>query len=315
MNDINISGNDADRREHDETGLIFNIQTYSIHDGPGIRTTVFMKGCPLRCGWCSNPDSWNAFEEIMTRDINCTHCGLCVESCSKGAITLEADIRKIDRAKCDLCLQCARICPNEAITISGRYITSTELVEELAKDRPFFRNSNGGITISGGEPLSQWKFVARVFKECKAKGIHTALDTSGYSSWDKMELVLEHVDLVLLDLKHMDPEIHKLQVAKNNKLILSNFQKTARKVRTWARIPVIPGFNDDDLSIRRIVDFLSTIPVEKVSLLPYHAWATVKYDALGREYPMKETQLLSDERIQEIYQIVTAAGLNCTLNY
>lgn len=312
---FSVNTSDVGHPENSKTGLIFNIQTYSIHDGPGIRTTVFMKGCPLRCRWCSNPESWNAFEEIMTRDVKCTRCGLCVESCPNSAITTDGDGRKIDRARCNLCLQCARICPNAAIIISGRYISVNELVQEVARDLPFFRNSKGGITISGGEPLLQWEFVAQVFKECKAKGIHTTLDTSGYSAWEKMESVLEYVDLVLYDLKHIDPEIHKRQVGKSNKLIISNLQKTTRKVRTWVRIPIIPGFNDSDSHIQRIVDFSSTLPVEKVSILPYHDWGKLKYDALGKEYTIKETQPLSDERLNEIRHMVTTAGLNCTINY
>ena len=295
--------------------MIFNIQPLSIHDGPGIRTTVFMKGCPLRCEWCDNPESQNAFEEIMTRDIKCTQCGRCVEACSLGAITIDEGRRKIDRAKCNLCLECARACPNGAIVISGEYKSVEEVVEEVAKDSLFYRISGGGVTISGGEPLAQSEFVAQVLKGLKEKGIHTALDTTGCAPWEKMERVLEYVDLVLFDLKHVDPEIHRQRTGVGNELILRNLQKTAYKTRTWVRVPVIPGFNESDSDIQRIADFCSTLPVEKLSLLPYHGWAEAKYETLGREFPTKDIQPPSDERMKELCEIVTAAGLKCTIKY
>ena len=298
-----------------QRGLIFNIQPFSIHDGPGIRTTLFTKGCPLRCQWCSNPDGWNAFAEIMTRDSKCVRCGRCAKACPVKAITVDEDWRKIDWARCSLCLECARVCPNGAIIISGKSMSVDEVVQELARDRLFYENSGGGVTISGGEPLMQAEFVAQAFEACKEKGIHTALDTTGLAPWETMESVLEHVDLVLYDLKHMDPEIHKRRTGVSNELILSNLQKTAHKIRTWVRIPVIPGFNDSDLDIQQIVDFSATLPVEKVSLLPYHGWAHAKYEALGIEYPMKGSQPPSDERINEICEMVTCARLKCTIQY
>ena len=310
-----MSALDNSHSRSGEKGLIFNIQPLSIHDGPGIRTTVFMKGCPLICEWCENPESQNAFEEIMTRDIKCTRCGRCIEACSLGAITIDEERRKIDRAKCNLCLECANACPNGALFISGEFKGVEEIVEEVAKDSLFYRISGGGVTISGGEPLTQSEFVTQVLKGLKEKGIHTALDTTGFAPWEKMEGVLEYVDLVLFDLKHVDPEIHRQRTGVGNELILHNLQKTAYKAKTWVRVPVIPCFNDSESAIQQIAIFCSTLPVEKLSLLPYHGWAETKYEALGREFLMKAIQSHSDERMKELCEVIMAAGLECTIKY
>lgn len=296
-------------------GLIFNTQPLSIHDGPGIRTTVFLKGCPLRCEWCSNPDSWNSFPEIMTRDIKCVRCGCCAKACPEGAITLSEDARDLDRAQCGRCIECGSACPNGAIHVLGETVEVEEFVREVAKDELFFKNSGGGITLSGGEPLLQWEFVAQVFEACKQRSIHTTLDTTGYAAWEKLDAVLNYTDLVLYDVKHMDSEIHRRRTGVSNELILENLSKTAHRVRTWIRIPIIPTFNDTDSDLRRIIDHVATLPVEKVSILPYHGWGQAKYEALGIEYPLTEISPISDERIEEICTLVTSAGLECTVKY
>ncbi|MFC2000074.1 radical SAM protein [Chloroflexota bacterium] len=167
----------------------------------------------------------------------------------------------------------------------------------------------------GGEPLLQWEFIAQVFGACKERGIHTALDTSGYAPWNTIEPVLKHVDLVLYDLKHMDPEIHERCTGASNELVLSNLQKTVHEVRTWIRIPVIPGFNDSDSDIQRIVDFVSPLPVEKVSIIPYHGFGQAKYESMGIEYPVKGTPPPSDDRIGAVCEIVSNVGLTCTVRY
>lgn len=207
------------------------------------------------------------------------------------------------------------MCPSGAIAVSGELVSAGEIVEEVAKDWLFYNNSGGGVTISGGEPLLQSEFVAQVFEACKERGIHTVLDTSGYAPWNVIEPVLKYVDLVLYDLKHIDTETHKRRTGASNELILTNLQKTAHKVRTWIRIPVIPGFNDSDSDIRRIVDFVSPLPVEKVSILPYHGFGQAKYESLGIEYPMKETSPPRDERMSALGKIVSSAGLTCTIKH
>ena len=182
-------------------GLIFNIQRFSVHDGPGIRTTVFMKGCPLTCLWCSNPESQAFFPNLVVRDMNCRGCGECLEACTDGAITMtEEQGRKIDWEKCNQCLVCTDSCIYDSLSISGSYMEVEEVLHEVMRDEAFYKNSGGGITVSGGEPLSQSEFVTNLLEACKREGLHTAIDTTGYAPWEKIEKVLRFVDLALFDI-------------------------------------------------------------------------------------------------------------------
>ena len=294
-------------------GLLFNIQRFSIHDGPGIRTTVFMKGCPLVCAWCSNPESQRGQPEIMTVDRKCIGCGKCVEICPQEAIELDESGRKIDREKCNLCMECATACPSGAIEAVGRYMTVGDVVAEAERDRPFYRNSGGGVTISGGEPFLQWEFTREVLKECKKRDLATALDTSGYAPWDVVEQVLEYVDLALYDLKYIDSSRHKEDTGVANKLILQNAEKVSGAVRTWIRFPVIPGHNDSDLEVEMIAEFSSRLPIEKVSVLPYHGMGAQKYERLGRVYPLEGVTPPSQEHLEDICKVFDSFGLEATV--
>jgi pyruvate formate lyase activating enzyme len=297
-------------------GVIFNIQRFSIHDGPGIRTTVFMKGCPLRCKWCSNPESINSFPELMTNDIKCIRCGKCEEACPEGAISFNADekIRVIDRRKCNLCLECVKECHSGALVVAGEYMRVEEVVEEVMKDLLFYQNSGGGVTMSGGEPLQQWEFVSEVLKGCKNKGLHTALDTCGYAPWKVMEEVLDHVDLVLYDIKHIDAEVHEEGTGRSNKIILSNAEKVASEleVRMWLRFPLIPGYNDSARNVKELAEFAVSIGVEKISLLPYHRFGEAKYDKLGGKYTFTAKEP-SKEHVEEIKREIEAVGVKVTV--
>jgi pyruvate formate lyase activating enzyme len=290
-------------------GLVFDIQKYSLHDGPGIRTTVFMKGCPLACRWCSNPESQNPKQEIMTYDIRCIGCGKCAEVCSTGAITFDGAKREIDWEKCDECLECARVCPARGIECVGRHMTIDEVVAKVEQDRVFYENSGGGMTVSGGEPLVQWEFVSSVLQRCREKGLHTALDTSGMAPWKNLERVLEHADLVLFDIKHMDSAIHKKGTGVGNETILENARKVAERATTWIRIPLIPGFNDSESNVTRAAHFAGEIGAEKISLLPYHNLGSSKYPKLGRTYPMEDAPLLGEEKVKELKSRLEAMGL------
>jgi len=267
-------------------GLIFNIQKFSIQDGPGIRTTLFMKGCSLNCPWCSNPEGMSSEPEIMVGERKCISCKRCAEACGAGAISFDNDIRTIDWKLCTNCLECGKVCPSHAIQVMGEYKTVDEAFKIAAQDRDFYNTSGGGVTISGGEPLLQWEFVRDLFKKCRDAGFHTALDTTAYCPWESMEQVLKYTDLILFDIKHMDPQKHEEKTGVSNELILENLDKASNATTTkiWLRIPLIPGFNDSESNMQKTAELASRTRAEKISLLPYHDWGKGKYSSLGRQY-------------------------------
>lgn len=296
-------------------GIIFNIQRFSIHDGPGIRTTVFMKGCPLECKWCCNPESIKAFLEMMFHNKKCIKCGKCLDVCSEGAIiSLEGD-KRLDFDKCTHCMECVKVCSTKALECVGSYMGVSEVVKEVRKDILFYQNSGGGVTISGGEPLLQWEFTRDILKSCKEEGLHTALDTTGYASWKVIEEVLKYVDLVLFDLKHTDNDLHLKGTGVSNNLILENLKQTAFIVRTWLRFPVLPGYNDSVKNAEKVACLASKLSIEKVSLLIYHEWGKPKYEKLGRDYPFLFPSEIEEERLKNIKKIFGEKGVKATLNY
>ena len=226
---------------------------------------------------------------------------------------MEAGLRRVDWMKCDQCLKCVEVCPAGAIERVGKYISQEELLKEIEKDRLFYDNSGGGVTFSGGEPLVQWEFVLAMLKKCKEKNLHTSLDTTGNISWNILEKVLDHVDLVLYDIKHLDSGIHKTKTGIDNRLILENAKKAARKSTMWLRMPLIPDYNDSDENISKLGEFADGIGVEKLSLLPYHSWGEAKYERLGRVYPFKEVSAPKEEKLEEIKQRLDAFGLEVTV--
>ena len=298
-------------------GLVFHIQRYSIQDGPGIRTTVFLKGCPLRCEWCSNPESQDPHPEILFRSAQCQQSGSCAEACEVGAIRLIDAAPSLDRSICTMCTDCIEACPSGALEISGKRMKLEDVVDEACRDELFYLNSGGGVTLSGGEPLSQPEFARRFLEACGERSIHTALDTCGHSSWQVMEQVLEHTDLVLFDLKHLSPGKHREGTGVKNDLILDNLRKTldAEGTRVWIRIPLIPGYNDSTPHLKELALALRETGAEKVSLLGLHHWGRSKYQALGREYPYDGADTPPEAALELAKTVLEARGIAVTIDH
>jgi pyruvate formate lyase activating enzyme len=317
LNSREAGSTGSDQTEKDLKGLVFNIQRYSIHDGPGIRTTVFFKGCPLRCKWCSNPESVSAQPEILVREARCNGCRRCIDVCSHGALSLASTGLWLDREKCDLCLKCIDACWEDAIEVAGRYVSLSEVIDECRKDELFFHNSGGGITLSGGEPLLQAEFALALLAQCKALGLNTALDTCGHVQWPVLEKALDNTDLLLFDIKHLDADEHRDGTGADNKLILANLEKVMNsgKTRIWIRVPVIPGYNDSNQYMEELARRLNGMKAEKVSILGYHEWGRTKYQSLGKAYQLSGRKPLSEERMGEIIGIFKSRGLDATAGY
>jgi len=297
-----------------EKGLIFNIQRFSIHDGPGIRTTVFVKGCPLRCLWCSNPESRDMFPNLMVRDISCQGCGACVEACLEGAITLTGEEgRKIDWDRCTQCFRCADACIYQSLNVCGWYVDVDEVLDEVIRDEAFYKNSGGGVTVSGGEGLSQADFVAGLLEACKDKGLHTVLDTTGYAAWETMKSVLCHVDLVLFDIKHLDSGEHKRTTGVGNELILENLKKTSAMKPVWLRMPLIADFNDSESHVSRLIKLGKGVGAQKISLLPYHEGGRSKCEQLGLPYPFLGATAPEKEHIEYLKRTIQKKGITAAI--
>ena len=267
-----------------DRGVIFDIKRYAVNDGPGIRTTVFFKGCPLDCAWCHNPESKSPSFEISYRQNRCLGCGQCLRSCPREALVIEGGLVVLDRSRCDLCGVCAQTCPTEALERIGREITVAELIGEVEKDRPFFEESGGGVTFSGGEPLLQPLFLEAVLRACRERKLSTCLDTSGYAPLEVLERIRDLVDVFLYDLKSVEAGTHQRATGVSNRLILENLDRLSRNgSRIIIRVPVIPGVNDSVRQGRSLAGFVSGLSgVGDVSLLPYHDIAADKVRRLGR---------------------------------
>jgi pyruvate formate lyase activating enzyme len=291
------------------TGLVFDVQRYSLHDGPGIRTTVFLKGCPLRCAWCHNPESLRSDPELRVFGSRCIHCEACREACPLGqAVPGEHP----DAAICLACGACAAACPTRAREVIGRTMTIEALVEVLAADQAFYEESGGGVTFSGGEPLRQASFLAGTLAAARDRGWHTAVDTSGYASERTIVQVAEGTDLFLFDLKAMDPARHRRLTGVPLEPILRNLEALdARGSTVWIRVPLVPGHNDDDANLEAVAGFVTGLRhTRRVHILPYHRLASAKYDRLGLDNPMVEIPSPTPAAIERAVGILAASGLD-----
>ena len=291
----------------EQEGFIFDIHRYSIHDGPGIRTTVFLKGCPLKCFWCQNPESQEIKPQILLNKSKCSSCGQCVIVCPTGASSLSEESSIIVRTKCIGCGKCTEVCLNQARSLTGKRLTVNEILKEVLKDRKFYDNSGGGITLSGGDPIAQPEFALAILRNSKELGLHTTLDTCGYSPWSTFQRLLKYIDLVLYDIKSINPEKHYKATGKSNDLILDNAKKIAKSKSMRIRVPLIPGFNDSPEDIRAIAHFVkSELGSIEIELLAYNKLGEGKYDRIDLTGVHLEIQ--SEEYIKTLEAIIKS---NC----
>lgn len=269
-------------------GTVFNIQKFCIHDGPGIRTTVFFKGCPLRCRWCANPESQHDGFQLFYDAAKCLRCGCCQQACTRGAIVLREDSVHTDSSRCGGCRRCVEactLCGGKALSMEGKNYTAQEIVQEVCKDEVFYKTSGGGATFSGGEVLQQMNFAVQIAALLHERGISVACETSGYASAEKFSRLLDAVDILLFDVKHYDPQMHEQGTGVDNAQILGNLQTALASGKSvTARIPVIPGFNDRPGDAEGFGELLQGLGVQCVHLLPFHQFGEGKYEKLGAPY-------------------------------
>ena len=294
-------------------GTTFNILRYTVDDGPGLRSTVFLKGCPLSCPWCANPESQHAYPEVSFRQAMCIGCGRCAASCPEHAISILDGKAHIDREKCVRCMTCVDACLNTAMVRMGDDQDVAGVWKVVRRDRDFYEESGGGVTVSGGEPLVQADFVAEIFEKLHDEGIHTCLDTTGFASKEALEKVLPLTDLVLFDLKHMDSKKHQEVVGVPNEQIHENLHRIVDTgVEVVIRIPYIPGFNDDDENMKATAEFVKqNVPSAHVDILPYHEYGRNKYESIGISYEMPQTEKPSAEQLAHSKSFFTELGLDC----
>ncbi len=295
-----------------QNGLVFHIQKYSLQDGPGIRTTVFLKGCPLDCAWCHNPEGISPRREVMVVENHCVGCGQCRLACPAGSTAPGQGPLPVRQQDCTLCGACADACPTEARRIVGQEMSVAQLIQAVCQDRLFYEESGGGVTFSGGEPLLQFDFLRAALAACRARGLHTAIDTCGLAPLDHFLAVAPLTDLFLYDLKCADPAKHQQYTGAPNGPILENLKALGRvHGQIWVRVPIIPGINDDEDGLQAMARFAAGIPgVRQANLLPFHLTGVPKFRRLGKRSPLDGLEPPSPETMAKFLDIFRAAGLS-----
>lgn len=292
------------------SAIITNIQRFSVHDGPGIRTTVFFKGCPLRCKWCQNPETNSLKPEILYLSEQCIGCGECIKACMYNCISVKDGRVFTDKTKCQVCGACAAACPTKTRTVEGQTYSVEQLMEILLADEKFYKNSGGGVTLSGGEVLCQSAFASRLLEELRKKGIHTAIETCGFGKPEVFDRVAERVELILFDIKHSDPVKHREWTGVDNALILENLKRaTQNKWNVIPRFPLIPGVNDDEKTLRDIGNICIQNGLNQIHILPFHQAGMPKWEGLGVDYALKDMDNADDKTAMTAENIFKEKGL------
>lgn len=292
-------------------GLVWNIQRFCLHDGSGIRTTVFFMGCPLRCLWCANPEGLFDKPVIKYNSDLCIGCKRCVEICPVGANSMKNNKSIIDRSLCSLFMRCIEKCPTGARSISGKYMFVEEILKIVRREQPFYRRSGGGLTCSGGEPLQQSDFIEKLLFKAKEENIDTAIETCGAVEWNNIFQVIDYTDMFFYDLKHMDSEKHKKLTGTDNKIIIENAKKLINKTsKVVFRMPIIPGLNDDENNLSRTALFLDSIKAKELEILPYHMYGVNKYKMFGLKYKLNNTEVPENSYMLKIKRLITEYNIN-----
>jgi len=294
-------------------GIIFNIQRYSTEDGPGIRTTVFMKGCPLRCSWCQNPEGLSKEPDLVWYQTRCVAALECLKVCREEALKLTEEGMSIDREKCTRCGECVKACPAGALELIGKRYNTEELLDEVLRDRAFYEKSNGGVTFGGGEPMLQVDFLEDILPKLKETNIHVAIDTCGAVPWKYFERIIDYVDLFLFDLKLLDEQKFREYTGGNIGLVTDNARQiSSRKIPMWVRTPIIPGYTDDEENIRSISEFIvRNLPTaQRYDLLSFNNMCKSKYERLGMNWELKDVPLIEKGDMEEFRKIAEGTGLS-----